>query len=200
MFGKNVRYLRGRREMSQQELADKLGYKTAVTVHKWETGENTPPVSSIIAVARIFGVSLEDITGVDLERRDADAESDLEISAAKAIPIINDVEVAGGLIVSQSPIGIFFIDDTVRADLCILMPDDSMRGAGLYEGDTVLIRRDYTPTDGGIYAIKASGALTVRVLSWHKSSLIVSRADFRASVAGDDLAIIGECVGVYHAL
>lgn len=199
MFGKNVRYLRSRRGMSQQELADILGYKTAVTVHKWETGENTPPVSNMLTVARIFGVSLEDITGVDLERRDADAESNLEASAAKAIPIIQDVEIEGGLIVSQSPIGIFFIGDTVRADLCVIMPDDSMTGAGVYKGDTVLVRRDYTPTDGRIYAIKEGGALTVRFLSWYKSSLIVSRADYTASVAGD-VTIVGECVGVYHEL
>ena len=37
-FSSNLRYLRKERGMSQDELADKLGYKSFTTIQKWESG------------------------------------------------------------------------------------------------------------------------------------------------------------------
>ena len=117
MFAKNVKYLRQRRRMTQQELSDLLGYKTSVTVHKWETGENTPPVNAMVKVARVFGVSLEDLAGVDLERRDADASAIIDASAARVVPIISAVEIEDGIIVKQEASGIFHCDDSGQGRL-----------------------------------------------------------------------------------
>ena len=37
-FKENLRYLRKTNNMSQDELAEKLGYKSFTTVQKWEDG------------------------------------------------------------------------------------------------------------------------------------------------------------------
>lgn len=199
MFAKNVKYLRQRRRMTQQELSDLLGYKTSVTVHKWETGENTPPVNAMVKVARVFGVSLEDLAGVDLERRDADASAKIDASAARVVPIISAVEIEDGIIVKQEASGIFHYDDSIRADLCIIMPDDSMRGAGICRGDHVLVRRDYEPISGRPYAVAVGGVITVRVITWEKGAVISSRGDLKATLANDN-CIVGACAGVLHEL
>lgn len=199
MFAKNVKYLRSRRKMTQQELSDRLGYKTSVTVHKWETGENTPPVSAMLKVARVFGVSVEDLTSVDLERRDADAVPVIDASAARVVPIISTAEISGGAIVSQEAIGVYHCDDSIRADLCVIMPDGSMKNAGIKKGDYVLVRRDYVPVDGALYAVALSGSVTVRAVTWQGSGVILTSGDFKATTAASE-CVVGVCAGVVHGL
>lgn len=47
MFAKNLKYLRSQKGYTQKELADKLGYKSLVTVHHWENGTNACPSSCL---------------------------------------------------------------------------------------------------------------------------------------------------------
>ena len=37
-FSNNLRYLRKKYDMSQEDLANKLGYKSFTTIQKWESG------------------------------------------------------------------------------------------------------------------------------------------------------------------
>lgn len=50
MFAKNLKYLRSQKGYTQKELADKLGYKSLVTVHHWENGTNACPSSKMVVV------------------------------------------------------------------------------------------------------------------------------------------------------
>ena len=70
MFEKNVKYLRLKKNMRQKDLSDKLGYKSWVTVSKWESGENTPPYKVLKKVAAIFDVNEHDLMYTDLEKQD----------------------------------------------------------------------------------------------------------------------------------
>ena len=50
--------------MTQKELADKL-FVTAQAVSRWENGEVEPSVSTISEIAKIFGVSTDEMLGVN---------------------------------------------------------------------------------------------------------------------------------------
>lgn len=65
-FGSNVRYLRRKFQLTQDQLAEKLGYKSFTTIQKWETEKAEPTLSTITQVAQIFGVLLEDLVNKDL--------------------------------------------------------------------------------------------------------------------------------------
>ena len=54
--GNLLRKLRKEQGMTQQQLADKLGV-VAKTVSKWETGHGFPDVSTLSALADVFGVN-----------------------------------------------------------------------------------------------------------------------------------------------
>ena len=66
-IGKNIRYLRRKSDLSQDKLAELLGYKSFSTVQKWETGENFPPIKTLEKLSDIFKVSLYELTNEDLE-------------------------------------------------------------------------------------------------------------------------------------
>ncbi|MBQ8717777.1 MAG: helix-turn-helix transcriptional regulator [Clostridia bacterium] len=57
-IGQNIRTLRTRAGMTQEQLAGQLGV-TYQAVSRWETGANTPDISLLPALATVFGVSID---------------------------------------------------------------------------------------------------------------------------------------------
>ena len=57
---KTIRELRQERGWTQLDLANAIGV-TPVTVFNWERGEHEPKASQLRALARAFGVSMDEI-------------------------------------------------------------------------------------------------------------------------------------------
>lgn len=55
-----IRKLRKAKNLSQQELATKLGVDRS-TIAKWETGTNSPRMNRLIQLTRVLGCSLEEL-------------------------------------------------------------------------------------------------------------------------------------------
>ena len=67
MLARNIRYLRKQNKMSQDQLAEKLGYKSYTTIQKWESGVSEPPLKILNAMTTIFDVDINDLTNKNLE-------------------------------------------------------------------------------------------------------------------------------------
>lgn len=67
MFAKNIRFLRKRAELSQDKLAEMLGYKSFTTIQKWESGVSEPSMGTAQKIANLFHVDIDDLIKVDLE-------------------------------------------------------------------------------------------------------------------------------------
>ena len=65
---RTLRQLREERAWTQLQLAYKLGV-TPVTIYNWERGKAEPKVSQFRSLARVFGMSMDDIALTD---RDAE--------------------------------------------------------------------------------------------------------------------------------
>lgn len=64
---KNIRYLRKKKDWSQDYIAEKLGYKSYTTIQKWEMGTSEPPLKKTRELADLFHVDIDDLTNTDLE-------------------------------------------------------------------------------------------------------------------------------------
>ncbi len=64
MIGEQIKKLRAKEGMTQQNLADKL-FVTAQAVSRWENGEVEPSLNTIAQMAKIFGVSSDEMLGLD---------------------------------------------------------------------------------------------------------------------------------------
>ena len=62
MLQENIKKLRKKNNMSQEELAEKLGVSRQ-SVSLWETGQTQPTIDNIIALAKIFNTSTDEILG-----------------------------------------------------------------------------------------------------------------------------------------
>lgn len=69
-FSRNIRYLRKKYDMSQDELAKKLGYKSFTTIQKWESDDSEPTLSTLNKIAKIFNINLSTLVEGDLEKED----------------------------------------------------------------------------------------------------------------------------------
>lgn len=66
----NIRYLRKKQGMSQEDLADRLGYKSYTTIQKWESGVSSPPLWAAHAIADMFSVDIDSLMRDPLELLD----------------------------------------------------------------------------------------------------------------------------------
>ena len=57
-LGENIRALRLRKRMTQEQVAQKLGV-TYQAVSKWENGTNTPDIALLPEIAAFFGVTID---------------------------------------------------------------------------------------------------------------------------------------------
>ena len=59
-IAEKIVYYRKRAGMSQEMLADRLGVSRQA-VSKWETGETVPELSKVVQLAKVFGVTTDDL-------------------------------------------------------------------------------------------------------------------------------------------
>lgn len=61
-FNENLKYLRKRENLTQEELAEKLNVSRQ-TITKWESGNSLPDIEKIKEIAYIFSVSVDSLIG-----------------------------------------------------------------------------------------------------------------------------------------
>ncbi len=65
-IGKNIMDLRKKNNLSQEELAEKVGVARQ-TISKWELGETSPDLKQAKELSKIFNVSLDELTNNDIK-------------------------------------------------------------------------------------------------------------------------------------
>ena len=59
--GQNICILRKRSGVSVRELQELLGFATPQAIYKWESGRSLPSLENLVALARMYGCSIEEI-------------------------------------------------------------------------------------------------------------------------------------------
>ncbi|MDK6368487.1 MULTISPECIES: XRE family transcriptional regulator [Aerococcus] len=73
MFNSNLKYLRNKFGLQQEELANQLGRKSGSTISEWEKGTYTPKIKVLSEIASIFNVDLDDLMNKDLTTNDIES-------------------------------------------------------------------------------------------------------------------------------
>jgi transcriptional regulator with XRE-family HTH domain len=61
IIGENIKYLRTKMDISQEELANVLGYKSYTTITKWESGVSEPTLKMANTIAEYFNISVNEL-------------------------------------------------------------------------------------------------------------------------------------------
>jgi len=65
----NIRYLRKRQELSQEELAAQVGLNRG-NIASYENGTAEPKICNLLKLAQVFGIPITDLTQKDLSHND----------------------------------------------------------------------------------------------------------------------------------
>ena len=88
-FNKNLKYIRQQKNISQQELADKLNLDRS-TISRWENDEMDVTVGNALLVANYFNIPIEDFTSKDLSTGNRNDFDELELLFDKNKDILTD--------------------------------------------------------------------------------------------------------------
>lgn len=61
IVAQNLIELRKSKNMTQSELGEKLNYSDK-TISKWENGDSSPDLSALCKIAKVYGITLDDLT------------------------------------------------------------------------------------------------------------------------------------------
>lgn len=78
LFSKNLKFLREKNKLSQNKLAE-LANLNQTTIARWENEEISPSLDNIIDVANALNVSIANLTGIDLEKKENNSFDELEL-------------------------------------------------------------------------------------------------------------------------
>lgn len=99
-FGEKLFELRKEKNLSQEEVADKLNV-TRQTVSKWETNQSTPDFDKIVPICELFGIGTEELlTGKKTETNSAQEQN--QTVEEEKIPTKEEVRRKSAEVVSTS--------------------------------------------------------------------------------------------------
>ena len=61
-YGRIIRELRQENNLTQKELAEKIGYSKAI-IGFWENEKNEPTISALVMLSKVFNVSIDYLAG-----------------------------------------------------------------------------------------------------------------------------------------
>lgn len=162
----NIRRFRRLRDLSQEDIAKKLGYKSFTTIQKWETGMAEPPVGKLYELADILRVNIMELLGEE----SGDNITDMPLSTYKFVP----ASVSAGALTNIESINYmpsvtipdFMMGRYAGNKNIILMPvnGESMNNV-IQNGAIIAVLRDIELPDihdGDIVVIKNGGDYTVK--------------------------------------
>ena len=202
-FSNNIRFLRKQRNLTQEELAEMVGYKSFTTIQKWETGDSEPNMGVLRQLADIFHLSISELVETDLESKATSRPlpSNIILPSAHKLPIMGTICAGDGVVCEDDYQGTFIVDIDVKADYCLKVHGDSMIGANIYDGDIVFISKSYDFVQDQIYAIERLdyNEASLKRVTQDGDTLILNpcNPEYHAMVTDyEEVRIIGRCVGV----
>lgn len=156
--------IKARREaigMSQQELADRVGYKSRSSINKIELGKNDIVQSTIKKIASVLGCPPSYIMdGIDSP---ANLPSNiLPLPKMKKVPLVGEIACGTPILAVQNVETFLSMPEGVNADFCLRCKGDSMINARIFDGDIVYIRQQETVEHGEIAAVLIDNEATLK--------------------------------------
>lgn len=96
-IGKNIAQRRKELNMTQEELATKMGYKSKSTINKIELGINDIPQTKIVKFADVLGVSPSSLMGWDKIKKDNDVIANIIVKLRTDSEFLDFVSILSNL-------------------------------------------------------------------------------------------------------
>lgn len=193
--------------LSQSELCDKADINKGA-LSSYLSGRYFPKQIALEKLSSVLNVSISYLMGFDVSTSESSVNqslpSNIMVPAGRQIPILGTICAGNGIHCEENFEGYFLVDRSIKADYCLRVKGDSMIDANIYDGDVAFLRKDFDFIDGEIYAVcygaEESASLKKLYKVDNKMMLQPCNSDYTSVfIDVDDVVIVGECIGTYHA-
>lgn len=160
-----IKSLREQAGLSQQELAEKVGFKTASAINKIELGLRDINQSRIIAFSKALNTTPGYLMGWDDENSNTDYSSIPGITPLpKTVkrPRLGQIACGEPVMTEEHFDGYDDVPENMACDFTLICHGDSMINARIHDGDIVYIKQQPTVENGQIAAIMIDGETTLK--------------------------------------
>ena len=186
-FKDNLRYLRKVNKMSQDTLAEKLGYKSFTTVQKWEDGSAFPRVYTLKKIAEIFDIDLDHLLNLNIR------------TDKVAVPIIGEVKAGYDLYANEDIYGYEYCNNNEYGSgefFYLKVKGDSMIDVRIGQGDIVYVKKQnyLDDNDIGVFLLD-NNEVTIKRVKFDKDDIILKAANKNYAdrrFKSDEIKILGK--------
>ncbi len=164
-FKENLRLLRKKNSISQNEIANALGYKSFTTVQKWEDGTSMPSMGRLQKLAGILGVALDDLIN-----------KNLSIINYVPIPVVGTIRTGPAIFAQQNISEYEYVNIEEAKDgeyFYLDVVGDSMKDIRILEGDRVYIKKQSTLENGEVGVVLIEDEATLKRVFYDKDKLVL---------------------------
>lgn len=166
ILGNRIKKLRSEMKLNQTEFSNALNSKfnlktDRVMVSKWETGFQTPVMSTVVCIAQFFNVSIDYLNGNDTETYST-YENIIPFPNTKTVPLLGTIACGEPILAVENIEGDVAMPEHVHADFALKAKGDSMTDARINDGDIVYIRMQPIVQNGEIAAVLIDNEATLK--------------------------------------
>ncbi len=204
-FSDMLVFLRRRDNLSQQELASKIGLAKS-TISMYERGERKPSFEVLELLADYFNVNMDTLLGTTPAPSIPD--NIIPMPVMNTVPLLGVIACGDPILAEENLDGEVSVPEHVTADFALRCKGDSMINARIHDGDIVYIRQQDSVDNGQIAAVLIGDEATLKRVNYNPASktLILSPANDAYApfvFVGDELdrvRILGRAVAFTSAI
>lgn len=202
-IGDRIRIRREELGLSQDDLAQKTGYKSRSSINKIETGNQGLTQTKIKAFARALETTVSYI--LDTEEDFTSFKNIIPIKK-KSVPMLGEIACGEPSYADHQYNTYVQADDNLDADFCLRCKGDSMIGDGINDGDIIFIRKQDYVENGEIACVIIDDEATLKhvYISEDNITLIASNPSVAPMVYGEHdagtIKILGKAIALSRIL
>ena len=182
-IGDKIKQLRQSLDLTQDELAQKVGYKSRSSINKIELGERDVSRPMIIKFAEALNTTPAYLMGWEDEPNETDQIAELinkydNISSVKMkrFPLLGEIACGEPIFAQEDKENFIMADMDINADFCLTAHGDSMINARIHDGDIVFIKQMPIVDNGDIAAVIIDDEATLKRVYYYpqKNKLVLS--------------------------
>ena len=163
-IGSRIRSRREKLGLSQEELGNKLGYKSRSSINKIELDQRNLTQSKIKAIADALNTTPAYIMGWESEEQSPIPTSPniIPMPEMRKVPLLGTIACGAPVFAEEHMDGEVDIPSYIHADFALRCEGDSMINARIFNGDIAYIRKQDTVENGEIAAVLIENEATLK--------------------------------------
>lgn len=212
-IGERVKLARKKKGMTQEELANQLGYKSKSSVTHIENGRDIPR-AMVSQLAKILDVTPSYLMGWEDEKPTENLTEltkqfdNIKPVQFKRFPMLGEIACGEPIWTDEDHESHIMADMDIQADFCLRAKGDSMINARIYDGDIVFIKEMPIVENGEIAAVIIDNEATLKRFYYDKENnylqLIAENPLYKPLVYRneqlDQIRVLGKAVYFMSAL